>query len=273
MADLGISGKPIGIDIMELPMIRALEAEGIEVVDGQQAMLDAREVKTPDEIELLKLASSMVDATYVDIVKAIRPGTRENELVAIANDRLYRLGSERVECVNSVSGPRGRPHSHTFTDRIIQPGDMVFLDIMHSYNGYRTCYYRTFICGEPNKYQIEAYEKASKWISASIDMIRPASRPTRSRPSGPTRKSSAIATRSRSVPAAIRPRCRPVAVGAADHLEAVPRPDASAEGRHGVRARDLVRRRGRLGRSPHRGRSRRHQGQLPRSSRTSRPTG
>ena len=101
------------------------------------------------------------------------PGTRENELVAIANDRLFRMGSERVECVNSVSGPRGRPHSHTFSDRMIQPGDMVFLDIMHSYNGYRTCYYRTFICGEPNKHQIDAYETASKWISASIDMIRP----------------------------------------------------------------------------------------------------
>jgi Xaa-Pro aminopeptidase len=72
-----------------------------------------------------------------------------------------------------VSGQRGRPHSHTFSDRIIQPGDMVFLDIMHSFNGYRTCYYRTFICGEPNKYQIDAYETASKWISASIDMIRP----------------------------------------------------------------------------------------------------
>jgi Xaa-Pro aminopeptidase len=173
LTDLGIAGKPIGIDIMELPMIRALEAAGIEVVDGQQAMLDAREVKTPDEIELLKLAAAMVDATYVDIVKAIRPGTRENELVAITNDKLFRLGSERVECVNSVSGQRGRPHSHTFSDRIIQPGDMVFLDIMHSYNGYRTCYYRTFICGQPNKHQVEAYEKASKWISASIDLIRP----------------------------------------------------------------------------------------------------
>jgi len=154
-------------------MLRALEAEGIEVVDGQQALLDAREIKTPDEIELLKMAAAMVDATYVDIAKAIRPGTRENELVAIANDRLFRMGSERVECVNSVSGPRGRPHSHTFSDRMIQPGDMVFLDIMHSFNGYRTCYYRTFICGEPNKFQIDAYEKASKWISASIDMIRP----------------------------------------------------------------------------------------------------
>jgi len=173
MVHYGIEKEPLGIDLMELPMLRALEAEGIEVVDGQQTLLDAREVKTPDEIELLKLAASMVDGAYVDVVRAIRPGARENELVAIVNDRLFRQGSERVECVNSVSGPRGRPHSHTFSDRIIQPGDMVFLDIMHSFNGYRTCYYRTFVCGEPNKYQIDAYEKASKWLSDSIDMIRP----------------------------------------------------------------------------------------------------
>jgi len=173
MVHYGVENEPLGIDIMELPMLRALEAEGVQVVDGQQAMLDAREVKTQDELELLKLAAAMVDATYVDIAKAIRPGTRENELVAIANDRLFRMGSERVEAVNSVSGPRGRPHSHTFSDRMIQPGDMVFLDIMHSYNGYRTCYYRSFVCGEPTNAQIDAYEKASKWISASIDMVRP----------------------------------------------------------------------------------------------------
>jgi Xaa-Pro aminopeptidase len=145
----------------------------VEVVDGQQALLDAREVKTPDEIELLKMACGMVDATYVDIARAIRPGTKENELVAIANDRLFRMGSERVECINSVSGRRGRPHSHTFSDRMIQPGDMIFLDIMHSFNGYRTCYYRTFICGQPNNHQIDAYETASKWLAASMDMIRP----------------------------------------------------------------------------------------------------
>ncbi|OGA46667.1 MAG: peptidase M24 [Betaproteobacteria bacterium RIFCSPLOWO2_12_FULL_63_13] len=173
LADYGVDKQPLGVDLVELPMLRALEKEGIEVVDGQQAMLDAREVKTADEIELLKVAAGMVDATYVDIARAIRPGTRENELVAIAHDRLFRLGSERVECVNSVAGPRGKPHSHTFSDRIIQPGDMVFLDIMHSYNGYHTCYYRTFICGQPNKYQIEAYELCSKWVSASIDAIRP----------------------------------------------------------------------------------------------------
>ena len=101
------------------------------------------------------------------------PGARESDLVAIAHERLFSMGSERVECVNSVSGPRGAPHSHTFSDRMIQPGDMIFLDIMHSFNGYRTCYYRTFISGKPNKHQIDAYETCSKWVSASIDAIKP----------------------------------------------------------------------------------------------------
>jgi Xaa-Pro dipeptidase len=173
LTDYGVLNQPLGIDLLELPMIRALEAAGIEVVDGQQVMLDAREVKTSDEIEILKVAAAMVDATYYDICKAVRPGVRESELVALAHERLFRLGSERVECVNSVSGPRGTPHCHTFSDRIIQPGDMVYLDIMHSFNGYRTCYYRTFSCGVPNQHQTAAYELASKWISASIDAIRP----------------------------------------------------------------------------------------------------
>jgi Xaa-Pro aminopeptidase len=114
LSDYGVEKEPLGIDILELSMLKALEKEGIEVVDGQQAMLDAREVKTPDEIELLKKAAAMVDATYEDVARAIRPGTRENELVAIANHRLYMLGSERVECVNSVSGSRGTPHCHTW---------------------------------------------------------------------------------------------------------------------------------------------------------------
>ncbi len=74
LVHFGIEKEPIGIDLMELPMLRALEKEGIEVVDGQQAMLDAREVKTADEIELLKMACAMVDATYVDIATRDPPG-------------------------------------------------------------------------------------------------------------------------------------------------------------------------------------------------------
>ncbi len=173
LSEYGVEKEPLGVDMMEMPMLRALEKEGIELVDGQQAMLDAREVKTPDEIELLKQAAAMGDGVYEDIARAIRPGARESDLVALANYKLFLMGSERVECINSVSGHRGKPHSHTFADRIIQPGDMVFLDLMHSFNGYRTCYYRTFICGKPNEHQLEAYEICSKWLSDGIDVIKP----------------------------------------------------------------------------------------------------
>ena len=76
LVHFGIEKQPLGIDIMELPMLRALEAEGIEVVDGQQALLDAREIKTPDEIDLRTLAAPRADPTYGDIARATRPGTR-----------------------------------------------------------------------------------------------------------------------------------------------------------------------------------------------------
>jgi Xaa-Pro aminopeptidase len=173
LVEYGIAHEPLGIDLMELPMLRALEKEGIEVVDGQQALLNAREVKTPDEIEILKQAAGMVDGVYEDIARAIRPGAREHELVALANQKLFLMGAERVECVNSVSGSRGTPHSHTFSDRIIQPGDMIYLDLMHAFNGYRTCYYRTFVCGQPNSHQLEAYDLCSKWVNDALDVIKP----------------------------------------------------------------------------------------------------
>lgn len=173
LMDLGVADKPLGVDMIEICMKEALEKVGIEVVDGQQAILDAREIKTADEIELLKQSAAIVDATYEDIARAIRPGVRENELVALAHERMFALGAERVECVNSVSGSRGAPHSHTFSDRMIQPGDMIYLDLMSSFNGYRTCYYRTFICGVPNQHQIDAYELASKWLSDALDQIKP----------------------------------------------------------------------------------------------------
>jgi len=136
-------------------------------------MLDAREIKTADEIELLKQTASLADAVHNEIARAIRPGTKESDLVAIANYTFFKLGAERVTSVQAVTGPRGRPHSHTPSDRLIQPGDIVFADPLCTFMGYRTCYYRTFVCGKPNQYQVEAYERASRWISDALDVIKP----------------------------------------------------------------------------------------------------
>jgi Xaa-Pro aminopeptidase len=169
----GVSDMPIGVDIMEPPMLAALEAEGIKVLDGQQIMLNAREVKSIDEIILLNTACAMVDGAYQLIAEQLKPGVRENELVADVTKLLFDLGSEHVDNINAVSGERCSPHPHVFSDRIIRPGDQAFFDIIQTYVGYKTCYYRTFVVGRASDAQRDAYKQAREWIDASIELMRP----------------------------------------------------------------------------------------------------
>jgi Xaa-Pro dipeptidase len=171
--DHGVLGQPIGIDIIELPFLFEMQKAGVDVRDAQQLMLDARQIKNPDELMLLSQAAAMVDGVYHDIFEALKPGVRENEIVALANKRLYEMGSDQVEAINAVSGERCNPHPHNFTDRIIRPGEQAFFDIIHSYNGYRTCYYRTMSVGSSTGPQRDAYAKARAWMDTAIDLVKP----------------------------------------------------------------------------------------------------
>jgi Xaa-Pro aminopeptidase len=169
----GVADMPIGVDILEPPMMEALAGCGLVVRDGQQTMLDARQQKSVDEVTLLNTACAMVDGVYHMISEELKPGVRENELVAKATKMLYDLGSDDVEAINAVSGERCSPHPHVFSDRIIRPGDQAYFDIIQSFVGYRTCYYRTFAVGRATKPQRDAYKRAREWIDASIALMRP----------------------------------------------------------------------------------------------------
>lgn len=169
----GVADQPLGVDVIELPILFALQQEGIEVVDGQQVFMEARRIKTPDEIRLLTQAASMVDAAYEELYRFLRPGVRENEAVGLVAKTLYDLGSEYVEGVNAISGERCSPHPHVFSDRLIRPGDPAFFDILHSWNGYRTCYYRTFAVGSASTAQRDAYTRAREYMDRAIALVKP----------------------------------------------------------------------------------------------------
>jgi Xaa-Pro aminopeptidase len=169
----GVADMPLGLDMAEMPMVAAMNALGVDVRDGQQVMMDAREIKSQDEITLLSMSAAMVDGVYQLIAENLRPGIRENEIVAMATDYLYRQGSDDVEAINAVSGERCSPHPHVFSDRLIRPGDQAFFDIIQAYMGYRTCYYRTFAVGRATPAQHDAYQRAREWIDAAIDLVRP----------------------------------------------------------------------------------------------------
>ncbi len=144
LKEAGVADMPLGVDIIEPPMMFELQKAGLKIHDGQQVMLEAREIKSSDEIALLNRAAAMVDGAYDLINEKLRPGVRENDIVAEVNKFLYTHGSDDVEAVNAISGERCNPHPHNFTDRMIRPGDQAFFDILQAFMGYRTCYYRTF---------------------------------------------------------------------------------------------------------------------------------
>lgn len=173
LRERGIDHDPLGVDMSDLVTLGALDRAGVHTTDAQSVMLRARRIKTEDEKALLEHAAAIVDAVYQQIYEQLRPGVREHEIVADAQRLLFELGSEQVEAINAVSGDRCNPHPHVFSDRLIRPGDQAFFDIIHSFMGYRTCYYRTFCVGSASMPQIDAYKQCREWLDASIELVRP----------------------------------------------------------------------------------------------------
>jgi len=173
LEERGLKGEPVGIDMSDMVTLEALHRAGVATTDAQRVMLSARKIKTIDEQALLSHAAAIVDAVYERIYEMLRPGVREHEIVAEAMRVAFELGSEQVEAINAVSGDRCNPHPHVFSDRLIRPGDQAFFDIIHSFMGYRTCYYRTFCVGSASQSQIDAYRQCRQWLDDAIDLVRP----------------------------------------------------------------------------------------------------
>jgi Xaa-Pro aminopeptidase len=169
----GLQNEPVGIDVIEPPILFALQKLGVKVVDGQQLMSNIRMIKTQDEILLLNQSAGMVDAAYEELYRYLRPGVQENQAVGLASKVLYDMGSEYVEGVNAISGERCSPHPHVFSDRALRPGDPIYFDILHSYMGYRTCYYRTFTIGYGSHALNDAYRRCRDYLDAAIALIKP----------------------------------------------------------------------------------------------------
>src|SRR6201996_6732471 len=169
----GLEREPLGIDLTDMETLASLHRRQIPTANAQPVMLKARAIKTVDEIALLDHAAAVVDAVYEQIYELLRPGAREHEIVAEAQKLLFELGSEQVEAINAVSGDRCNPQPHVFSNRLLRTGDQSFFDIIHSFMGYRTCYYRTFCVGGATRSQLDAYKQCREWLDSAIDLVRP----------------------------------------------------------------------------------------------------
>lgn len=173
LRERGLENEPVGIDVVEIPVLKALEAEGLTIGNAEGLMQKARVIKSPDEVALLETAAALVDAAYDELFREMRAGRKESEMVAVVNHVLYNLGSENVDAVNAISGDRCSPHPHVFSDRYMRPGDMAYYDIIHSFMGYRTCYYRTLNVGGATALQRDVYKITREHLDNAIAAIKP----------------------------------------------------------------------------------------------------
>jgi Xaa-Pro dipeptidase len=171
----GVAGQKLGVDFIDINMLRIFQERKINWTDGMTPMMEARAVKNEDEQEAMRVVGAIGDATHWECMKFLRPGITENQVTAHLMEYLYSIpGMEDVEDVIVSSGPNTWPNWRNFSDRIILPGDIVFMDLAAlTWNGYKSCYYRTYCVGkEPSQEQKDVYAIALEWLYDSIEAVK-----------------------------------------------------------------------------------------------------
>lgn len=176
LAELGFRGGRLGTDIgtpASLANIQAL-VPGTQLVDANRCLNQARAVKFPEEVQLLRLASAVVDAALEVAVDAVRPGTRECDVLAEVMHVFYRHNAEVPQCNLIIcTGENTAPMQRFAGDAMIRPGDLVFMDIGACFNGMFSEATRTVVCGDPDPEQQRIYRAVHELHEALIGAMRP----------------------------------------------------------------------------------------------------
>ena len=174
--DAGMGKELLAVDTWDLGLVEGLQREGLRVSPiGSDVMLEARKIKNPDEVECLRICTSIGDAIFGEVARAIRPGVKESELAGLAHHVAYKLGARVYSGIGSVaSGAFAWPNPRDESDRMIRPRDLVYMDVYNvDYLGYKICYYRTFSCGKASQQAKDDYRRALDWLYGAMQIVRP----------------------------------------------------------------------------------------------------
>ncbi len=172
----GVEKEKIGIDNTDMPMLEAFKAAGVNVVNGWPAMSAARVVKTNDEIELLKQASSIGDAAMWKIkYEWLKPGVTERYIEAKVHEFMLTSGCEIIYDIIVASGGNTSPYRRWATDKLIRQGDLVIVDINAvGPSGYFIDFVRCFkVASKMTQQEIDLYKEVYDSMYAGLDKLRP----------------------------------------------------------------------------------------------------
>jgi Xaa-Pro aminopeptidase len=153
-----------------------LLSRGIELFDVQEAIERARVVKTPEELECLRLSMDVCDIAIERMRAGLRPGVTENQLWSILHETNIAHDGEWIECRLLASGERTNPWFQECSNRLIESGDIVSFDTdMVGPFGYLADVSRTLVCPgrKPSPEQRKLYDLAQNQVTFNAGLLRP----------------------------------------------------------------------------------------------------
>jgi len=175
LRESGVESGRIGFDDISfmsyLEISRSLPHS--EIVPAFSAMLQARAVKGPDEIALLRKAAEIVDVGAEVGLACIKPGMRERDVVAQMASAMYKAGSEAEPWAASFASGERSLSSLFASDRILKDGDLGVFDIGSIYEGYLGDIARTGGAGNVSGQARMVYTAAYDALMAGTKAVRP----------------------------------------------------------------------------------------------------
>ncbi|MBS1724617.1 MAG: aminopeptidase P family protein [Armatimonadetes bacterium] len=145
----------------------------VEWIPAPEVIKPLRMVKTADEVEKIRKACELADACLGHVQRMLQPGVSEYDISLEIEFFFRRNGAEVGFAPIVASGPNSaRPHARP-SERKLESGDFVTLDIGAQLNGYNSDITRTFVIGKASDRHREVYDQVLKSQIASIEALRP----------------------------------------------------------------------------------------------------
>ena len=174
--EIGSTNRRVAIEYVNPSVTQALEARGIEVIDGVRIAELARLIKSEDEIACMRWAIAVGQHGVDMLSRALRPGVTELQLWGLLNYTNIANNGDWHEGRMLASGPRINPWLQEASERKIESGDLVGFDTdMVGPFGYFVDLSRTFHCGpaKPTRRQKEIYRMAVDEVEHNLKLVYP----------------------------------------------------------------------------------------------------
>jgi Xaa-Pro aminopeptidase len=174
LAARGLATERLAVDRLETVAFLALLDAGIEIGDAQPALEEARAVKSPEELDIIRRNMRACDRAMEALRATIEPGRTELEMWSAYMSAALRFGAEYSETRMLSSGPRTNPWMQEVAGRVVADGDLVALDTdLIGEDGYLCDISRTYLCGNTaTDEQRRLYNQAYEYVHGNLPDLR-----------------------------------------------------------------------------------------------------